>query len=101
MSSRFDELVFELASTGCEAWEDLTPANRAKLVRLYFDEYAEWGDALYGSLMPGLMNAFESGDMAEFGAWVSSMMYAYVRPYVEKQLNYQAMCKREREELRA
>lgn len=95
---RFDEVVVELAAQGYEDWNDLKPADRARLVRLYFEEYAEWGDALYENMAP-VLDAFEFHDHADFGLAVAQKMTAYVRPYVEKQLAYQWLCRREREEV--
>lgn len=97
MSKRFDALIVELAGLGYDCWKDLTPANRKRLVRLYFEDTCEWGDALFGN-MDWVLDAFEHNDDADFGLAVSQKMTAYVRPYAEKQLKYQAMCKREREE---
>lgn len=96
----FDELVAELAAQGCEVWDDLRPENRRRLVRLYFQETCEWGDALFGT-MDWVLDAFEFNDQADFGLAVSQKMNAYVRPYVEKQLKYRALCNREQEEMRA
>ena len=101
MSKRgFDELVFELAALGLESWDDLPPNHRLRLVRLYFEQYGEWGDALYEN-MAHVFDAFELHDDFDFGLAVKQKMTAYVRPYVEKQLAYQAMCRREQEEMRA
>lgn len=97
---RFDELVTELARLGCETWQDLTHGNRTRLVRLFFEEYGEWGDALFDDMAP-VFDAFENHDDADFGLAVRQKMTAYVRPYVEKELRKQTVFKREREEVEA
>lgn len=97
---KFDKLITELAALGYDSWDDLTPANRSRLVRLYFEETHEWGDALF-ERMEHVFDAFEHHDDADFGLAMRQKMTAYVRPYINSQLAYQAMCRREREELRA
>lgn len=95
---RFDSLVAEFAALGCESWQDLTEQNRTRLVRLFFEEYAEWGDALYDDMAP-VFDAFEHHDDADFGLAVRQKMTAYVRGYVEKELRRQTVFKRERDEV--
>lgn len=95
---KFDDLILELSRLGCESWDDLKPENRARLIRLYFDEYPEWGDALFEG-MEYAMNAFESRDLASFGVLVACKMGDYVKPYIDKQLAYQALCRREEQEI--
>lgn len=96
MSKRFDDLIVELAALGCEEWNDLTPANRRRLVRLYFEETHEWGDAFF-ERMTEVFDAFENHDDADFGMAMRHKMTAYVMPYVSNQLAYQTLCRRERE----
>jgi hypothetical protein len=95
---RFDALILDLANLGYDSWADLTPANRTRLIRLYFEETSEWGDALYERMAP-VFDAFEHHDDADFGLAVRQKMTAYVMPYAEKQLKYQVACKRERGEI--
>lgn len=90
----FDRQIRRLATLGCEEWEHLTPENRTRLVRLFFEETPEWGDALFDDMAP-VLDAFEHHDDADFGLAVRQKMVAYVRPYVNKQLAYVALCRRE------
>jgi hypothetical protein len=98
--SRFDDLICKLSGLGCESYEDLTKENRAKLVRLYFQDTSEWGDALCDEPAE-VLDAFEHHDHADLGLAIAMRMTAYVRPHIDKQLAYKAMCRREQEELRA
>jgi hypothetical protein len=95
---KFDAVIAELVNHGCESWDDLTPQSRARLVRLYFAENPEWGDAFFEG-MDMALDAFETRDVFAFGLIVGAKMDAYARPYINKQLAYQALCRREAEEV--
>ena len=95
---RFDDLLTEVSNLGYHTWESLTAKHRTRLIRLYFEEHGEWGDALYEN-MRHVFDAFEHHDDADFGLAVRQKMTAYVMPYVNKQLAYKEMCKREQEEM--
>lgn len=96
--AKFDEQIAELERLGCETWQELSAVQRSRLVRAYFEENGEWGDALFDDMKP-VFDALEHHDLADFGLAISMKLNAYVRPYVDKQLAYKAMCRREREEM--
>ena len=97
---RFDDVIAELAKCGCESMADLTQMDRGRLVALYMRENAEWGDALFDN-MEAVFSALENRDFHTLGGLIAGKLHGYVGPYVDKQLAYKAMCRREQEELRA
>lgn len=99
MPMSFDEIILDAVNAGRETWADLEPATRAKLVRLYFEQYGEWSE-VFSDDMTRALDGFEALDFAYLGLELATKMTAYVRPYVNKQLAYQAMSKREQEEMR-
>jgi len=94
----FDELIEMNVNAGRVTYDDLLLVDRYALTARYFRENGEWGDALFDD-MDRIFEAFVTDDTANLGAFVSYKMLAYVRPYIEKQLRYMDMCKREQQEM--
>lgn len=95
--ARFDDVILEHVNAGKESYQDLSGTEVARLVGLYFEEYGEWGDALYDN-MSFVFDPLKRHDISTFGWNVYAKLVHYVRPYIQRQLQYQALCRRELEE---
>ncbi len=93
----FDSLILANVEADRVTFDDLSIVDRYELVARYFQENPEWGDALYEDA--DLLVALRSADYANLGRLVLRKAVGYVLPYIEKQLRYAAMCKREQQEM--
>jgi hypothetical protein len=89
----FDDLIRANVEADRTRLKDLSAKDIRALTAAYFRENGEWGDALYEK-MGQVFEALESADDADLGLTIRCKLYAYVGPYIEKQLKHVALCKR-------